>query len=121
MVLISSDKRDSPRNLNKFSKPNNLIKIKTTNIVFDQKATTSRGMKFFSSIYHPNHNYTQLSKPLSYMMTKLIHVGILNLLPIHIIDPSKPLPKYLDLNTFYPYHHEPSHDTQKCYGFKNTI
>lgn len=74
MAPISSDKSDVAINPNNFCKPTyNFIKIKSINTVDDQVATTSRGMTTFSFDYYHNRQYTQLSKPLFELMTKLIH------------------------------------------------
>lgn len=121
MDHVSSDKSVATENSNKFSKPNNFIKIKSKNIVVDQVATTSKCTTTFSFLYNPNHKYTKLFESLYKVMTKLIHDGILKLPPIHPIDTSKLMPKYFDLNSLCQYHHQPSHDTQRCYTLNNSI
>ena len=55
MTLVSSDKSDAAKNSNNFSKLNNFIKIKSTNTIDDQLATTSQGTTNFSFVFHPNH------------------------------------------------------------------
>ena len=93
----------------------------TQNIVFDQVATTSRGMATFSSVYNPYHKYTKLFETFFDVMTKLIHSGILKLPPVCPIDTSEPMPKSFDTNGFFQYYYQPGHDTQRFCELKNVI
>ena len=54
-------------------------------------------------------------------MNKLILSGILKLSPFCPIDTSKPVPNSFDSNSFFQYHHQSSHEIQRCFALNNFI
>lgn len=54
-------------------------------------------------------------------MTQLLNKNVLKRPPINPIDTSKHLPPYHDPKAFCQYHHQPDHDTNKCYSLRSGI
>lgn len=123
MALVDKNEEAQQQLFQKFQKQKkNFIKINnnSSNHVYTQVVATTLSVAPFSSIF-THHNFTPLSKSLHSIMLRLSNTNMMKLPPIKPIYTSKPFPSSFDHKSFFQYHYQIIHDTERCYKLKHFI
>lgn len=117
--MAPSDKSDSSQEpLAKFKPNKGFIKLNNNNNV-QVVATTS--VSPLNKYFKREKKFTPLNESLYIIMSQLLQKKILKVPSIKAIDPSKITSPYYDAKSFFQYHHQPSHDTEKFSSLRSKI